>query len=58
MEEAHGVNLNADRDQGENKVTVLGVSAEQGAAPGADGSGREARAGAGKQRLPERALSI
>lgn len=27
MEEAHGVNLNVDRDQGENKVTVLGVRA-------------------------------
>lgn len=25
MEEAHGVDLNVDRDQGENKVTVLGV---------------------------------
>lgn len=58
MEEAHGVNLNVDCDQGENKVTVLGVSAEQGAAPRANGSGKEARAGAGKQRLPERALSI
>ena len=27
MEEVHGVNLNVDRDQGENKVNVLGICA-------------------------------
>jgi len=61
MEEAHGVNLNVGRDEGENKVTVLGVCVllvRSKARLWDNGSRKETRAGARNQYLPERALSI